>query len=65
VGQPLRVYGKRRKVLLKFALNKIRVGVDEAEITFSDFRDGEAWEKFIAGLRAVPADQVIDSLAKE
>ena len=38
-------------VRLKFATDKIGVGLDEVEIIFGDSRNGEAWRHFIAGLK--------------
>jgi adenylate cyclase len=43
--------GSEENVRLKFALDKIGVGLDEAEIIFGDFRNAEAWEKFLADLK--------------
>jgi len=36
---------------LKFALDKIGVGLNEASIIFGDYRNGEAWDQFIASLK--------------
>jgi adenylate cyclase len=38
-------------VKLKFALDKIGVGLDETSILFGDFRNGEAWDQFISSLK--------------
>jgi len=36
---------------LKFAIDKIGINLDETSIIFGDFRNGEAWEQFIASLK--------------
>ena len=43
--------GSEENVRLKFAIDKIGVGLDESEIIFGDSRSGDAWEQFIAGLK--------------
>ena len=43
--------GSEENVRLKFAIDKIGVGLNEASIVFRDFRNGEAWDEFIASLR--------------
>jgi len=39
--------GSEENVRLKFAIDKIGVGLNEISIIFRDFRTGEAWENFI------------------
>jgi len=42
--------GSEENVRLKFATDKIGVGLDETSILFGDSRNGEAWDQFIASL---------------
>ena len=43
--------GSEENVRLKFAMDKIGIGLNETSIIFGDSRNGEAWEEFIAGLK--------------
>jgi adenylate cyclase len=43
--------GSEENVRLKFAIDKIGVGLNEISIIFGDFRNGEAWDQFIASLK--------------
>jgi adenylate cyclase len=43
--------GSEENVRLKFAVNKLGVGLEEISIIFGNYRDGEAWEAFIDGLK--------------
>jgi adenylate cyclase len=43
--------GSEENVRLKFAIDKIGISLDETSIIFGDFRNGEAWDQFIANLR--------------
>src|SRR5512136_3300989 len=43
--------GSHENVRLKFAIDKIGLGLDESSIRFGDYRNGEAWEQFIASLK--------------
>ena len=43
--------GSEENVRLKFAIDKIGVGLNETSIIFGDSRNGEAWDQFIAGLK--------------
>jgi len=43
--------GSEENVRLKFAINKIGVGLNETSIIFGDFRNGEAWDQFITSLK--------------
>ena len=43
--------GSEENVRLKFAIDKIGVGLNETSIIFRDFRNGEAWDQNIASLR--------------
>ena len=36
---------------MKFAIDKMGVGLDETSIIFGDSRNGEAWDQFIASLK--------------
>jgi adenylate cyclase len=42
--------GSEENVRLKFAIDKIGLGLNETSIIFGDFRNGEAWDQFIASL---------------
>jgi adenylate cyclase len=42
--------GSEENVRLKFAIDKIGVGLNETSIIFGDFRNGEAWDQFISSL---------------
>jgi TolB-like protein len=43
--------GSEENVRLKFAVDKIGVNLDETSIILVDYRNGEAWEMFVAGLK--------------
>ena len=43
--------GSEENVRLKFAIDKIGVGLNETSIIFEDSRNGEAWNQFIASLK--------------
>jgi adenylate cyclase len=43
--------GSEENVRLKFAIDKIGVGLNETSIIFRDFRNEEAWDQFIASLK--------------
>jgi len=43
--------GSEENVRLKFAIDKVGVGLNEISIIFGDSRNGEAWDQFIAGLK--------------
>ncbi len=43
--------GSNENVRLKFALDRIAVGLNEASILFGDSLNGEAWEQFIGSLK--------------
>jgi len=43
--------GSEENVRLKFAIDKIGISLDETSIIFGDFRNGEAWDQFIASLK--------------
>ncbi len=43
--------GSEENVRLRFALDKIGVGLNETSIIFGDYRNGEAWDQFIASLK--------------
>jgi TolB-like protein/Flp pilus assembly protein TadD len=43
--------GSDENVRLRFAIDKIGIGLDETSIIFGDYRNGEAWDRFIASLK--------------
>ena len=43
--------GSEENVRLKFAIDKIGVGLNETSIIFGDSLDGDAWDQFIASLK--------------
>ena len=43
--------GSDENVRLKFAIDKIGVGLNETSIIFGDSRNGEAWDQFISSLK--------------
>ena len=43
--------GSHENVRLKFAIDKIGVGLDDVEIIYEDCSDGDAWERFISDLK--------------
>ena len=43
--------GSNEFVRLKFAIDKLGISLDETSIIFGDFRDGKAWDQFIASLK--------------
>ena len=43
--------GSEENVRLKFALDKIGGSLNETSIIFGEFRNGEAWDQFIASLK--------------
>ena len=57
--------GSDENVRLKFAIDKIGVGLNETSIIFGEFRNGEVWDQFIASLKkeeerkeeSVPVDE--------
>jgi TolB-like protein len=44
--------GSEKNVRLKFAIDKIGVGLNEISIIFGESRNGEAWEQFISSLKS-------------
>jgi len=45
--------GSEENVRLKFAIDKLGIGLNETSILFEDSRNGEAWDQFIASLEKV------------
>ncbi len=43
--------GSHENVRLKFAIDKMGAGLEDVEIIYEDSLDGEAWEKFLSGLK--------------
>ena len=43
--------GSEENVRLKFAIDRIGIGLNEISIIFGDSRNGEAWDQFIASLK--------------
>ena len=44
--------GSHEHVRLKFAIDKLGLGLDDVELVYKDCVDGEAWDRFIASLQA-------------
>jgi len=42
--------GSEKNVRLKFAIDKIGAGLDDVQIIYGDFLNGDAWERFISSL---------------
>ncbi|MBP1715098.1 MAG: putative adenylate cyclase [Deltaproteobacteria bacterium] len=49
--------GSNENVRLKFAIDKIGVGLNETSIIFGDSRNGEAWDKFISSLKNITQEE--------
>src|SRR5512136_2073420 len=43
--------GSHENVRLKFAIDKIGMGLEDVEIIYEDSLDGEAWERFVSSLK--------------
>jgi TolB-like protein/Flp pilus assembly protein TadD len=54
--------GSEENVRLKFAIDKIGVGLNEISIIFGDSRDGEAWDQFIASLKKEKKEEKEESV---
>jgi adenylate cyclase len=52
-------------VRLKFAIDKIGVGLNETSIIFGDFQNGEAWDQFIASLKKEDGEEKEESAPVE
>lgn len=51
--------GSEENVRLKFDLDRIGIGLEEARINFGEYQDGGAWEQFVAELKkALPEKPV-------
>jgi TolB-like protein len=48
--------GSDENVRLRFAIDKVGVGLDETSIIFGDYRNGEAWDQFISSLKPAPLE---------
>jgi len=57
--------GSEENVRLKFAIDKIGVGLNETSIIFRDFLNGEAWEKFISSLKKDWKEKIVTKDRKE
>jgi TolB-like protein/Flp pilus assembly protein TadD len=61
--------GSEENVRLKFAIDKIGANLDDVVITYEDSLNGEAWEKFLSGLRektdVKPEKEEMDEVPKE
>jgi adenylate cyclase len=57
--------GSEKNVRLKFAIDKIGVGLNEISIAFGDSRDGEAWDQFIASLKKEKKEEKEESVPAE
>jgi len=49
--------GSDENVRLKFAIDKIGVGLNEASIIFGDSLNGDAWDRFISNLKAMEQER--------
>src|SRR5512139_2462934 len=45
--------GSHENVRLKFAIDRIGVGLEDVEIVYENSLDGEAWEKFVSSLKGI------------
>jgi len=57
--------GSDENVRLKFAIDKIGVGLNETSIIFGDFQNGEAWDQFIASLKKEEGEEKEESAPVE
>jgi adenylate cyclase len=61
--------GSEKQVRLKFGVDRIGAGLDDVEIIYEDFLNGDAWERFIANLRgevkAEPEREEVDAAEQE
>ncbi len=48
--------GSEEHVRLRFSIDKLGAGLDDAVIVYEDSREGEAWERFIASLKEKSRD---------
>jgi TolB-like protein/tetratricopeptide (TPR) repeat protein len=51
--------GSEEHVRLRFSVDKLGAGLDDAVILYGDARDQDAWERFIASLKAKPDDKSV------
>ena len=57
--------GSEKNVRLKFAIDKIGVGLNEISIIFGDSQNGEAWDQFIASLKKEKKEEKGESVPAE
>jgi TolB-like protein/Tfp pilus assembly protein PilF len=57
--------GSEENVRLKFAIDKIGVGLNETSVIFGDSRNGEAWDQFIASLKEEKKEEKEESVSAE
>jgi adenylate cyclase len=57
--------GSEENVRLKFAVDKIGIGLNEISILFGDARNGEAWDQFIASLKGEKQEAKEESIPVE
>jgi adenylate cyclase len=57
--------GSEENVRLKFAIDKIGVGLNETSIIFGDSQNGEAWDQFIASLKKEKQEEKEESVPAE
>jgi adenylate cyclase len=57
--------GSEENVRLKFAIDKIGIGLNETSIIFGDSRNGEAWDQFIASLKKEKKEEKEESVPAE
>ncbi len=55
--------GSHENVRLRFAVDKIGVSLEDAAIIFGDFRNGEAWDQFIASMKKEEKKEKKEELA--
>jgi len=49
--------GSEENVRLRFAIDKIGVGLNETSIIFGDFLNGDAWDQFVASLKKAEKEE--------
>ena len=61
--------GSERNVRLKFAVDKIGVGLKDVDIIYKEIPDGDAWERFVSDLRdkesVQPGKEEVDEVPEE
>jgi hypothetical protein len=57
--------GSEKNVRLKFAIDKIGLGLNEISIIFGESRNGEAWDQFITSLKKEKEEEKKESVPAE